>query len=381
MSGSAFAVRGGRLRGGVRSFGSGITAVVTKELRGRMRGRRAFAVLTIYLVLLSVFTWGIYEFQRQVNAWRFAPGMVGPEFAGSVVPISATVGHAIFSGLLVLETLLILVLAPALTSGAISLEREKQTLELLITTPLSRLGLVVGKLLSALTYVVLLILASIPLSAVVFTFGAVGPEDIARAYVLLFAVAFGTGAIALFWSALLKRTQAATVVTYLTVLAFTLGATVIYIFWFAMAQQARPGLFDEQAAGGRNPPEAVMWMNPFIADLDLICGTSVSGYDPTCEMVKLVTGRSLLTGGGVVAQDVAVAGPCPADARCRDAGVIGGDVKPIADDLQPIDPFETQRDSYWPRSAIAFVAVGVLLTLLASRLVGPSRRLSRGMRR
>ena len=54
-------------------------------------------------------------------------------------PASAT---RIFSGLLLVETLLVLVLAPAFTTGAISLEREKQTLDLLVATPLSTLGMV-----------------------------------------------------------------------------------------------------------------------------------------------------------------------------------------------------------------------------------------------
>ena len=78
---------------------------------------------------------------------------------------------------------------PAMTAGAISLEREKQTLELLVTTPLGTLALVLGKLFSALTYVFLLILASIPLASIVFTFGGVGPEDLVRGYVFLFALA------------------------------------------------------------------------------------------------------------------------------------------------------------------------------------------------
>ena len=38
---------------------------------------------------------------------------------------------------------------PASTAGAISLEREKQTLDLLVTTPISSLAIVLGKLLSA----------------------------------------------------------------------------------------------------------------------------------------------------------------------------------------------------------------------------------------
>jgi len=40
-----------------RSGLGGITAVGVKELRGRARGRRAFVVLTFYLLFLGLFAW------------------------------------------------------------------------------------------------------------------------------------------------------------------------------------------------------------------------------------------------------------------------------------------------------------------------------------
>ena len=46
-------------RGAALGFGraaGGIAAIGVKELRGRMRGRRAFVILTIYLVLLGGFS-------------------------------------------------------------------------------------------------------------------------------------------------------------------------------------------------------------------------------------------------------------------------------------------------------------------------------------
>ena len=49
----------------------------------------------------------------------------------------------------------------AFTAGQISLEREKQTLEMLTATPISSLAIVIGKLLSALAYVFLLIAAGL----------------------------------------------------------------------------------------------------------------------------------------------------------------------------------------------------------------------------
>ena len=45
---------------GLRRLLGGLSAVGVKELRGRMRGRRAFVVLTLYLVLLGLFAW-MYE--------------------------------------------------------------------------------------------------------------------------------------------------------------------------------------------------------------------------------------------------------------------------------------------------------------------------------
>jgi ABC-type transport system involved in multi-copper enzyme maturation permease subunit len=360
----------GAIRTALARTATGIAAVGTKELRGRMRGRRAFVVLTFYLLLLSLFAWGIYQFQRQITQQAFDP------FTGSGVPISAVVGQAIFSGLLVLETLLVLVLAPAMTAGAISMEREKQTLELLVTTPLGTLALVLGKLFSALTYVFLLILASIPLASIVFTFGGVGPEDLVKGYVFLFALAFGTGAIALFYSALLRRTQAATVLSYLTVLAVTLGATAVYIFWFAMIQRPDPSgaFFDERQP--RRPPEAVLWLNPFVGAADLICGTSVTGYDATCIAVAEIRGDTALFGGAAVAQP-ALRGiaECPPNADCAKPEFPVRDPTAPAAELIGNDAFSIPRDRFWPQSALAFTGIGALATLLASQLVSPTRRL------
>ena len=36
---------------------AGITAIIVKELRGRMRGRRAFVVLTIHVLVLTLLAW------------------------------------------------------------------------------------------------------------------------------------------------------------------------------------------------------------------------------------------------------------------------------------------------------------------------------------
>ena len=167
----------------------GITAIGVKELRGRMRGKRAFISVTIYVVLVAGFAWMVGQIlensAEQQMQWN-------PGFNTTVQ--SASIGRGIFTALMFLQTLMILVLAPASTAGTISSEREKQTLDLLAVTPISSVAIVVGKLLSALTWVFVLILASIPVTALVFVYGGVAPDDVIRGYAMLFVTAIALGA-------------------------------------------------------------------------------------------------------------------------------------------------------------------------------------------
>jgi ABC-type transport system involved in multi-copper enzyme maturation permease subunit len=370
----------GQLVGG---FSSAVAAVSIKELRGRMRGRRAFAVLTLYLALLSVFAWAIFQFQSVTQGGQdLVPGLGsgvgsgrGSLTAATAIALSAQVGQSIFGGLILLETLLVMVLAPAFTSGAISLEREKGTLDLLVTTPLSTLGMVIGKLFSALIYVLLLIVASIPLASLVFTFGGVSPDDLLRAYVLLFAVAFGMGAIGLFFSALVRRTQVATVLTYITVLALTLGSFGVFRFWYGVASGG--GQFGGQVSVAKPPPQQLLWLNPIIADIDLVCGTATDGYADTCAIVGWVTNRpyfgSFSNSSGV---DPGFGVDLPGGVALP--GCRGDDCppeRPVGQVAPVVDAFAFPRDSFWPRTALAYSGLGLVLTLLAAQLVTPSRRL------
>ena len=253
----------------------GIAAIGVKELRGRMRGRRAFAIITIYLVLLGGFA---------LMAERLFEANAVNGFGGTSAFASAQIGQGIFAALLMLMTLQVVFLAASSTAGSISLEREKQTLELLIATPISSLAIVLGKLLSALVYVFLLIAASIPLMAVVFVYGGVGPEDVLRGYIVLVAVALGLGSFGLLCSSLVKRTTAATAITIFGVLAVTIGTIFVLGFWQAI------GRFDEngnrEGLFGIRSPAILAYLNPFVAQADVMCGTESTFGGGWCGVVS-----------------------------------------------------------------------------------------------
>jgi ABC-type transport system involved in multi-copper enzyme maturation permease subunit len=356
----------------IRSLGGGIVAIGVKELRGRMRGRRAFVILTLYLLFLAIIAWA-WELivARHYDATDSLSG-------GSAAFASALIGQEIFGALILVETLLVVFLAPAFTAGAISMEREKQTLDMLATTPISSVAIVIGKLLSALTYVFILIGASIPLTAMVFVFGGVGPDEVLRAYVVLLASAIGLGALGLFISAVMQRTQAATVVTFFGVIFLTMGSLFIVLFWTTMAGFSNGGLVSSGGLGPikGKPPQALLWFNPFAAQYDVICGAS-DGNQGWCSRLSTATsgaisigiGGSGVTSGQTItfAEDVAM-----------QVFVKGGVAQPGFNDVvQPapaVQAFGIKRDAFWPRSVAAWLVLSAVLITASVQLVSPTRR-------
>ena len=118
--------------GRLRTFWTTIRAVLTRELRWRMRGRRAFVVTSITVLLLGLLVFGLYQllYENAISQARFRfedPFSGEPLLGGGLVPVAAIsgavsvqIGQAIFGGLLGVLTLLILMIAPALTSGVVS---------------------------------------------------------------------------------------------------------------------------------------------------------------------------------------------------------------------------------------------------------------------
>jgi ABC-2 type transport system permease protein len=191
--------------------------VAVKELRGRMRGGRAFVLITAYLILLGGMVSLIYLL---IASSSNTPG--GPDPRQSL-------GKAIFSTVVLMELLLVCFIAPALTAGSISLERERQTFELLRTTLLPARTLVMGKLISAFAFLLLLLFAAFPLQSLAALFGGVAIEEIVISSVLLLVTAFAFCAIGLFFSSIVKRTLASTVLAYTFTLLSVFGIPILIL--------------------------------------------------------------------------------------------------------------------------------------------------------
>ncbi len=177
--------------------------VILKELRGLMRGQRAFLLLTGHIAVISIFI-GIVYILLQTQA---SFSQTDPQFRQGV-------GKTIFGAVVLLELLLVSFIAPALTSGAITAERERQTFDLLRTTLISARSLIFGKLGAALAYLLLLIFAALPIQSLAFLLGGVGLAELLISGLLLVITALFFAALGLFFSSFLRRTLASTVSSY-----------------------------------------------------------------------------------------------------------------------------------------------------------------------
>lgn len=330
----------------VREFGTSVVTIMVKELRSRMRGRRAFIVLTVYLSILALITYGVY-----VVVAPNARGITGGGFGGGQANASALIGQSIFTLLSIFQLILVSFIAPAFTAGQISLEREKQTLDLLISTPMRPGAIVIGKLAAALAFVVLMIVAAVPITAIVLMYGGASVDDIVRQQVVLLATALVLGAIGLFFSALLKRTQAATVLTYISLLVLTLGTTMLFIFWTVVANQSENGF---GVGPPERAPEQIMYVNPGIAMLDVVANTEPGGGGGISGMLAQLRGDAISFNPGN--------GECVGDG-CQPVDAFGN---PIA------DAASTNSGYWWPRVVITFVIIAAVLTFAATRLVVPA---------
>jgi hypothetical protein len=191
--------------------------VMIRELRGRMRGARAFVVMSIYLALMSGFALLVYTIFGNVSALNASAA-------------TGEVGRIVFAGVVGIELLLIIFIAPSFTAGAITGERERQTYDLLRTTLLATPSFITGKLESSLGYILLLLLAAIPLQSIAFLFGGVSETEVILAFVILAVTAITFGTVGIYFSASQARTLAASVRTYTIIGIFAFAVPLVGVF-------------------------------------------------------------------------------------------------------------------------------------------------------
>ncbi|MCD1261543.1 ABC transporter permease [Paenibacillus athensensis] len=221
-----------------------INPVLEKEIRLRMRSLRSPIAIFAYLLAIGLLALG------------FAYINVGG--AGNV--LSATKSSELFYFLSGVQLVLISFMTPGLTAGTISGEREKQTLNMLLTTQQSSSTIILSKLLASLSFMLLTVLATMPLYSIVFLYGGVSPGQLMAIFAFYLFVMLTIGSAGIFFSTMFKKTVISVIITY---------GFVLVIFGFT----ALAGLFFGELAGNSMNEEVLGYFlsfNPMVVLLSLM---------------------------------------------------------------------------------------------------------------
>ncbi len=247
-----------------------INPVLRKEAKLRVRNLRFAKVVFGYNFLLLILALLGFEMAFNVH-WN------------SYIDYSRA--PLIYLILIVIEMLMVIFIVPAYTAGSIAGEREKQTLDILLTTVLKPRQIILGKLVSSVGMVLLLVISSLPILSIIFTIGGVGVKDLLRFIIVASIVAIFIGSIGTVASAMYQKTVQATVFSFGMVLVVTVG-TIAVIAAIYLLQQ----MYFWNIMQGKGEAPDVAWIvllllfNPVITMKDMLSNQ----YSQLEEFSKIV---------------------------------------------------------------------------------------------
>jgi ABC-type transport system involved in multi-copper enzyme maturation permease subunit len=131
-------------------------------------------------------------------------------------------------------------LAPVFTASAITQERDAQTFNILLSTPLSSAQIVFGSLMSRLYFVIMLLVAGLPIFLITMVYGGVTASQIFKSFAISGTTAILTGALAIFVAMTAVGTRRTIFSFYLLIALYLLS---VYLFgvWNRTWIEAAPG--------------------------------------------------------------------------------------------------------------------------------------------
>jgi ABC-2 type transport system permease protein len=324
--------------------------IVAKEYRSRMRTMRSPLALTVYILAIGGLGWAVFS------------AMAADATAGGG---AGRYGRNLFVVLILFQMILLTFITPALTSSAISGERERQTIDLLFCTRVPPFNILWGKLLASMSFVILLLVVSIPIFSLVFLFGGIEADQLAIAFLVTAVSALALGSVGICCSTLVKRSTMATVLAY--------GAAFSLVFATLAWGLVFPTRVDMATASQTPAPPAIVYASPLLG-LSWIAGPgapvswldSISGgqfgvryREGSGQPIPLAKAAAAAAGRGIPNSAVSTLFARPAIAQPPGPRI-------------PSGPFAGWQ--YWQATVALEAALAVLALALSAAILPPIRR-------
>ncbi len=178
-----------------------VNPIIKKDLRVSSRSMKLAWELFGYVAIQAGIFILMFSAMRSLGAYTY-----GVEIYQSFV--------AFFPVLAITQLGIISISIPVITASSVSGEREKGTLDTLLTTTTSYFSIVFGKMMSAVIRIMIFILASIPLMAISFMVGGLSWTILIEFIFLAFVFAILAGSIGVYCSSKCKKTISSVLLSF-----------------------------------------------------------------------------------------------------------------------------------------------------------------------
>lgn len=243
--------------------------VLSRELLVRLRMKSSFVYLAILLLVsfLFIVSWypGFIEEYRTGTGWE-------DEI------------REWFMVLNLLQGLIVAGLVPLVSATIVNLEVERETWDLLISTPVSMASVVAGKFFSAVLYVWLMLTAMAPVYGIFFFIGAISVWEVLFIFALMTELVTIIGLMGILCSILCRRAAGAIGWTYALAALYVIGLP--YLRLLAYALFGGPEVFGLE-----------MLLSPMVAAVVFFINEPLPRGLETWADIHPVTAHFLMAGG------------------------------------------------------------------------------------
>ncbi|HHW49006.1 MAG TPA: ABC transporter permease subunit [Clostridiaceae bacterium] len=196
-----------------------LNPILEKDIKTKMRGWRTPVLLSIYLLFLGLVLFLFFLANDQLFD-TYGYSNFNPRIAVNAYNVIA-----------IFQFALLMLIVPAITATAISGERERQTLDLMLCSDISTWSIILGKLVVSIAHIMLLVFASLPILGMVFLFGGITFGEIMLLFLFYLITALMVASLGIFLSTVFRKNVTAIITTYICLGALALGPVIVFFIW------------------------------------------------------------------------------------------------------------------------------------------------------
>ena len=193
-----------------------VNPILKKDVKVASRSMKlSLEILAFEAILLIIFLFSI-KYVFDYGAFYYY-GSVGDRLRELV---------SLFPILSATEVVMVGLVLPIMTASSITGEKERQTFDIMLTTSMSPIAIVIGKVQTAITKMMLFIVASIPIMAISFVMGGLSWGYLFAFLVLIFIYSIFCASLGIFCSSICAKSISSIILSYVFYGVFY-GATFI----------------------------------------------------------------------------------------------------------------------------------------------------------